>query len=114
MTRLQFFIGHIGKRIFRTRNGCKAHNGKNCSICEHVYQNGLIVEDSIHASYLESIEAETNITYYGSIGERNDSENIIPDNQTNQSLKTGRTSQFIKYNKPYNYGRIKGRATDHI
>ena len=83
MNKLQFFIDHIGKRIFRTRNECKANKGHNCSICEDVYQNGLIVEDSIHASYLASIEAETNIRYYDTIEERNDSENIIPDNQTN-------------------------------
>ena len=82
MTRLQFFIDHIGKRIFRTRNGCKGNKGKSCAHYEDVYQNGLIVEDELHASYLESIEAETNITYYGSIEERNDSENIIPDSQT--------------------------------
>jgi hypothetical protein len=83
MTDLQKFIDHIGKRVFRPRNGCKANNGKNCAHCEDVYQNGLIVADETHASYLASIEAETNITYYGSIEERNDSENIIPDNQTN-------------------------------
>jgi hypothetical protein len=85
MNKLQFFIDHIGKRIFRTRNECKANKGHNCSICEDVYQNGLIVEDSIHASYLASIEAETNIKYYATIEERNDSENIIPDSQTNQT-----------------------------
>ena len=85
MTRLQFFIDHIGKRIFRPRNECKAHNGQNCAHCEDVYQNGLIVEDELHASYLASIEAETNIKYYATIEERNDSENIIPDNQTNQT-----------------------------
>ena len=85
MNRLQFFIDHIGKRIFRTRNGCKAHNGKNCSICEHVYQNGLIVEDELHASYVCDVETETGITYYATIEERNDSENIIPHYKTNET-----------------------------
>jgi len=66
-------------------NECKAHNGKNCAHCEDVYKNGLIVEDSIHASYLESVEAETNITYYDTIEERGNSENILPDNPTNQT-----------------------------
>lgn len=56
MTRLQFFIDHIGKPVFRARNGCKGNKGKPCSICEYNYQNGLIVEDRIHASSLASIE----------------------------------------------------------
>lgn len=85
MSRLQFFIDHIGKRIFRPRNECKAHKGKNCAHCEDVYQNGLIVEDSIHASYLESVEAETGIRYFATIEERNDSETTLPDNQTNET-----------------------------
>lgn len=85
MTRLQFFIDHIGKRVFRTRNGCKSGNGKPCSICEHNYQNGLIVADELHASSLASIEAETNIIYYATIEERNDSETILPDNQTRET-----------------------------
>jgi hypothetical protein len=85
MTRLQFFIDHIGKRIFRSRNECKANKGHNCAHCEDVYQNGLIVADESHASSLASIEAETNIRYYGSIEERNDSENIIPHNKTNET-----------------------------
>ena len=85
MSRLQFFLDHIGKRVFRPLNGCKGNKGKSCAHCEDVYKNGLIVEDSIHASYLESVEAETNITYYDTIEERNDSENIIPHNQTNET-----------------------------
>ena len=79
MTRLQFFIDHIGKRVFRTKNTCP------CKSCIDVYENGLIVNDERIASYLASVEAETNIRYYATIGERNDSENIIPDNQTNQT-----------------------------
>jgi len=85
MTRLQFFIDHIGKRVFRPRNGCKGNKGKSCAHYEDVYQHGLIVEDVSHASYLASIEAETNIRYYATIEERNDSENIIPDNQANEA-----------------------------
>ncbi len=85
MTRLQFFIDHIGKPVFRQRNGCKGNKGKPCSICEHNYQNGLIVADELHASSLASIEAETNIIYYATIEERNDSETILPDNQTRET-----------------------------
>ena len=85
MTRLQFFIDHIGKRVFRPRNGCKGNKGKSCDHCERSYQNGLIVEDEAHASYLAMIEAETKIRYYDTIEERNDSETILPDNQTNQT-----------------------------
>ncbi len=79
MNRLQFFINHIGLPVFRPRNGCK------CKHCEDVYQKGLIVADESHAYYLASIEAETNIRYYDTAEERNDSENIIPDNQTNET-----------------------------
>lgn len=85
MSRLQFFIDHIGKPVFRQRNGCKGNKGKPCSICEHNYQNGLIVADELHASSLASIEAETNIIYYATIEERNDSETILPDNQTRET-----------------------------
>jgi len=85
MTRLQFFIDHIGKPVFRPRNGCKSRSGKPCSICEHNYQNGLIIADESHASYLAMIEAETGITYYATIEERNDSETTLPDHQTNQT-----------------------------
>ena len=85
MNRIQFFIDHIGKPVFRQRNGCKGNKGKPCSICEHNYQNGLIVADELHASSLASIEAETNIRYYGTIEERNDSENIISHHKTYQT-----------------------------
>ena len=85
MNRLQFFIDHIGKRVFRPRNGCKGNKGKSCDHCERSYQNGLIVADESLASYLASIEAETGITYYGSIKERNDSKNILPHHKTNET-----------------------------
>lgn len=74
MSRLQFFIDHIGKPVFRQRNGCKGNNGNPCSICEHNYQNGLIIADESHAYSLASIEAETGITYFQTIEERNEYE----------------------------------------
>ena len=79
MSRLQFFIDHIGKPVFIPRNGCTSE------LWERWYQHGLIVEDLTHASYLASIEAETNIRYYATIEERNDSETILPDNQANET-----------------------------
>lgn len=78
-TRLHFFIDHVGKPIFRTRNGC------SCELCERTYENGLIVQDKVHASSLASIETLTNIRYYATIEERNDSETTLPDNQTNET-----------------------------
>ena len=87
MSRLQFFIDHIGKKIFRTRNECNANKGHNCAHCEDVYQNGLIVESESHASYLSSIEAETNIRYYATIEERDNSENILPNNQADETAQ---------------------------
>ena len=86
MSRLQFFLDHIGKRVFRPLNGCKGNKGKSCAHCEDVYQNGLIVEDELHASYLASIEAETNIKYFATIEERDDHENNLPDHQANQTV----------------------------
>jgi hypothetical protein len=74
MTRLQFFIDHIGKPVFRQRNGCKGNKGKPCSICEHNYQNGLLIEDELHASYLVEIERELKCTYYDSREERDRAE----------------------------------------
>ena len=73
MKRLDFFLSHVGKRIFRTKNGC------DCEICEEVYQNGLLILDTIHAEYLHDIEAEfqiegTDLKYFSTIEERNDYE----------------------------------------
>jgi len=74
MSRLQFFLDHICKPVFRQRNGCKGNKGKPCSVCENNYQNGLIIADELHASSLASIEAETGITYFSTIQERNEYE----------------------------------------
>ena len=79
MNRIQFFIDHIGKRVFRLRNECKANKGQNCAHCEDVYQNGLIVEAELQASYLASVEAETGIMYFATIEERDEYETTLPD-----------------------------------
>lgn len=51
MTREQWFIDRIGKRVFRNNTFC-------CDACTEVYHQGLIVADKDHASYIQACEAE--------------------------------------------------------
>ena len=50
--REQWFIEKIGEVIFRNETSC------DCGVCKHVYDNGLIVKDKNHASYLYEMELE--------------------------------------------------------
>ena len=47
-----WFILHIGKRIYRDSDTC------NCSTCADVVANGLVVHDKNHAEYLYMIQGE--------------------------------------------------------
>ena len=53
----QWFINRIGKRIYRKNNIC------NCRICVHVHEEGLIIIDENHATYLYDCQ-EMNLIYY--------------------------------------------------
>lgn len=48
--REQWFIDRIGKRVFRESNGCK------CETCKRITNDGLIIFDEQHASYLCDVE----------------------------------------------------------
>ncbi len=54
---LQWFLDRIGKRIYRENNRC------TCSICVDVFNNGLIVDDKFHASYLFDCQHEQGLIY---------------------------------------------------
>lgn len=48
--REKWFIDRIGKVVFRNKTTCK------CKVCDSVYENGLTIEDNLHASYLYDCE----------------------------------------------------------
>ena len=50
MTRLDFFTQMVGRRVYRTENGCE------CRVCASVYADGIVVKDLRHAGYLHEIE----------------------------------------------------------
>lgn len=50
MKPLQWFLNRIGKRIYRTSNGC------SCGTCQGILENGIIVGDEFHAAYLHDWE----------------------------------------------------------
>lgn len=52
--REQWFIDRIGRTVYRNEDSC------SCPICKNVYDNGLIVHDQYHASYLYEIELSYN------------------------------------------------------
>ncbi len=66
--RLQFFLSRIGKRVYRNDDGC------DCNICKNVTENGLIVENELHANYLYDNECDykrdgTPLRYFDTPGE---------------------------------------------
>jgi hypothetical protein len=56
--RKQWFINHIGKRIYRTKNSCQ------CEICKAVYEHGLFVDDRMQAIYCHDAECELGVYYF--------------------------------------------------
>ena len=52
--REQWFLDRIGKRIYRGETSCK------CETCKRVSNEGLIIFNASHATYLNDIEAMYN------------------------------------------------------
>jgi hypothetical protein len=52
--REQWFIDRIGKTIFRNKDTCP------CAVCERVYQEGLTIDDELHARYVADVEGMSN------------------------------------------------------
>lgn len=48
--RQQWFIDRIGKVVWRNKTTCE------CEPCERVYQNGLLLLDEQHATYISELE----------------------------------------------------------
>ena len=48
--RKQWFIDRIGKRVFREETSCP------CESCKRISNEGLIINDEMHAIYLQDIE----------------------------------------------------------
>ena len=52
--RQEWFADRIEKRVYRNKTSC------GCAVCTRIYENGLIIADRDHASYLAEIEAVYN------------------------------------------------------
>ena len=50
MNTKEWFIDRIGKKVFRNSNGC------NCDTCKRITNDGLVIFDGQHASYLHEME----------------------------------------------------------
>lgn len=50
--RQKWFSERVGKRVFRNKTSC------TCEMCNDVYENGLIIDDELHADYLCMCEGE--------------------------------------------------------
>lgn len=67
--REKWFNDRIGKIVWRNKTTC------TCGICESVYQNGLMLSDEMHASYVCDCEGSYNaegsiLRYFDSKEER--------------------------------------------
>lgn len=62
--RERWFIDRIKKQIFETESPCK------CNECKIVYQNGLIIEDEVHAIILYGFQDSADERYFDTIEER--------------------------------------------
>ena len=69
--RCQWFIDRIGKRIYRTKTSC------DCKTCTRVYNEGLVIEDKFHATYVSDISGEEGLKYFDTLKERNQHEKRI-------------------------------------
>jgi hypothetical protein len=52
MNREDWFLERIGKRVFRTQNGC------TCESCLRTYHDGIIIMDKEHAHTMFVAESE--------------------------------------------------------
>jgi len=54
-----WFQKRIGMRVYRNETSCK------CEICKDAFENGLVINDKLHADYL--YDCETEYTAEGSL-----------------------------------------------
>jgi len=64
-SRTQWFLDRIGKRVFRGDVSCE------CLSCKGVTSHGLIIDDEMHARYLDMVEAtpDMEIRYFDTMDE---------------------------------------------
>lgn len=55
---LKWFKDRIGKKVYRTKGKC------NCMTCSDVFENGLYIEDEMHADYLRVCQNELDLYYF--------------------------------------------------
>lgn len=54
---LAWFMARIGKRIYRlTKTNC-------CAVCDKVYQEGVVIRDRQHATYIKDVQDELRLIY---------------------------------------------------
>lgn len=82
--REKWFQDRIGKKVFRPETSCK------CTTCANVYENGLIIGDKMHASYLHDCEGSLNYTYFDTKEEVKEYEKIMPQPKTFRKRISGK------------------------
>lgn len=50
LERQKWFKDRIGKRVFRNNTTCQ------CSVCQSVYEKGIVIDNEMHASYMHDME----------------------------------------------------------
>lgn len=63
--RVKWFTDRVGKTIWRPHD-CQ------CSVCERIYAEGLILADQNHAGYVADVSMEGGIPYFDTEQERNE------------------------------------------
>jgi len=81
-TKVQWFIDRISKRIYRNKTTCK------CGVCAHVYTDGLVVDDELHANYLYDCVGISNhegfpLQYFDTIEQRDEFERDMAVHESN-------------------------------
>lgn len=69
--RQQWFLDRLGKRVFRNHNSC------DCGVCGKVGDMGIIINNKLHAYYLQDCELELEVMYFDTKEEALDYENCI-------------------------------------
>lgn len=86
--RERWFISKIGQRLFPNKTSC------TCKTCKRIHRKGIIIKDRMHALYVSSAEAESNIEggtplkHFESVRKRNKYEKQLKTNKKNWELYT--------------------------
>lgn len=66
---VKWFTDRVGKIIWRPDTHC-------CTVCEHIYINGLLLSDEDHARYVADCSMEGHIPYFDTKEQRDAWESV--------------------------------------